>query len=170
MPLAVTPNLKSFLLFYKIPSCLDLTADVHFVEQFNFALGSRGKYPWTHMLVGPPSINASLYNTLSNFPVGVGINFQNYTNEFTFEDTLAGFQNYIMQNQSTVAPGALFMESNTSAPTYAYVGDFGIEPALFMQNLWTQIRSGVQIEGSFSFFNSLISVGLPSLHRNLADH
>jgi ATP-binding cassette, subfamily A (ABC1), member 3 len=169
MPLAVTPNLKSFLLFYKIPTCLDLTADVHFVEKFDFALGNRGIHPWTHMLVGPPSINASLYKTLSNFPVGVGINFQNYTDEFTFENALSSFQNYIIHNQSMISPGALFMDSNTNAPTYAYVGDFGIEAALLMQNLWTQIRSGIQIEGSFSFFNSLISVDLPLMHRNPAN-
>jgi len=160
MPLAVTPNLKTFLEFYKVPSCFDLSADVHSLEQFNFDLGGRAFFPWNHMVVGPRSINAPLYNALGNFPVGVGFNLQNYTKELMFEDTLAAFQNYIMQNQSLVSPGGLFMDSNTSVPTYAYVGDFGIEAALLMQNLWTQIRSGVQVEGSFSFFNSLVSVSL----------
>jgi ATP-binding cassette subfamily A (ABC1) protein 3 len=169
MPLAVTPNLKSFLLFYKIPSCLDLTADVHPLEQFNFAFGRQAIYPWNHLLVGPPSINASLYNTLSSFGVGVGLDFQNYTNEFTFEDILAELRDSIIKNQSLVSPGALFMESNTSAPTYAYIGDFGIKAALLMQNLWTQVRSGVQIEGSFSFFNSLISVSHSSPDWNTAN-
>jgi len=165
MPLAVTPNLKSFLLFYKIPSCLDLLADVHFPEQFDFDLGRRAIDSWTHVLVGPPSINESLYTVLSKFPIGVGINFQNYTNEFVFEDNLVSFKDYVVSNQTIVTPGALFMDINTSAPTYAYVGDFGIEPALLMQNLWTQARSGVQIEGSFSFFNSLISVRFSSICR-----
>jgi ATP-binding cassette, subfamily A (ABC1), member 3 len=164
MPLAVTPNLKVFLDFYKVPSCFDLTADVHSLENFNFNLGYRAIFSWNHMVVGPPSINESLYNTLSNFPVGVGLNLQNYTNEFTFENSLASFQNYLIKNQTLVSPGALFMNSNTSAPTYAYVGDFGIEPALLMQNLWTQVRSGIQIQGSFSFFNSLISVRFPPLY------
>ena len=160
MPLAVTPNLKSFLLFYNIPSCLDLTADVHTPEPFNFLLGNRPISPWTQMVVGPASINETLYDAVTKLPVGVGINPQNYSNEFVFANNFTSFQDYVSANQTNIIPGALYMDNNSSSPTYAYIGDYGVFPALLMQNLWTQIRSGILIEGYFSLFNSLISVRL----------
>lgn len=60
--------------------------------------------------------------------------------------------------QKAFETGALYADSNISAPTYAYLGDFGVFPALLMQNMWTQIRTGIPIVGYFSLLNSLISV------------
>jgi ATP-binding cassette subfamily A (ABC1) protein 3 len=163
MPIAVTPNIKVFLDYYTIPSCLDLTADVHVAQPFNFQLGIPSSTPQVmEMLVGPSSINKTLYNIVSKFPVGMGVNIQNYTGQFVFEESLIALQDYISNNYTSIVPGALFMDSNTTAPTYAYVGDHGAFPALLMQNLWTQIRSGVPIVGYFSFFDSLISVRFTS--------
>lgn len=155
MPIAVTPNINVFLDYYTIPSCNDLTADVHHAEAFNFQLGNS---PSILMPVGPASINKTLYNVLSNFPVGSGVNTQNYTSQFVIQDDLSSLQNLISSNYTSLYPGALFMDSNTSAPTYAYVGDHGTLPALLIQNLWTQVRTGIPIVGYFAFFNSLISV------------
>lgn len=161
IPLAVTPNLHPFLLLYHIPSCLDLTADVHSPEQFNFQLRSFYSSQYSpYVLVGPQPLNSTLFNVVSNFPVGMGVSLSNYTSEFVFSDSLTSFQNNLAINFTKFLPGALYMENNFSAPTYAYLGDNGILPALLMQNLWSQIRSGIPIVGYFSFFNSLISVSL----------
>jgi hypothetical protein len=162
MPLAVTPNLKTFLLFYKVPSCLDVTADVHNVEPFNFQLSGHQRLKPNYVPTGPYSINQSLYNVVHNFPVGVGFNIQNYSNEILLMSNFTSFQDYIAANYTDIAPGALYAESNTSAPTYAYLGDFGVFPALLMQNLWSQLRTGIPIVGYFSLFNSLISVSSKS--------
>lgn len=169
MPIALTPNIRVFLDYYTIPSCLDLTADVHHAEQFNFqpaALDQNQEF--TQMLVGPPSINETLYNVLSKFPVGQGIDIQNYTQLFIFEDNFPTFQNYISNDYTEVFPGGLYMDSNTTAPTYAYLGNSGTSPAKLMQNLWTQIRTGIPIVGYSAFFDSLISVRFTSrdLKRN----
>jgi ATP-binding cassette subfamily A (ABC1) protein 3 len=159
MPIALTPNIKVFLDYYTIPSCLDLTADVHTAQPFNFQLGGFNSISQlTKMLVGPASINETLYNAVSKFPVGKGIDFQNYAGQFVFEDSLATLQDTLSNNYTSITPGALFMDTNTSIPTYAYVGDRGIFPALLMQNLWTQIRSGIPVVGYTSYFDSLISV------------
>jgi ATP-binding cassette, subfamily A (ABC1), member 3 len=158
MPIAVTPNLKVFLDFYTIPSCLDLTADVHVARPFNFQLGSNPFSQSMQMLVGPASINETLYNVISKFPVGLGTDIQNYTGQFLFEDNFTAFQNYILSNYTSIIPGGLYMESNNSIPTYAYAGDHGTFSAMLMQNLWTQMRTGIPIVGYFAFFNSLISV------------
>ena len=158
MPLAVTPNLKTFLLFYNVPSCLDVTADVHNSEPFNFKLGGYRSFKPNYVLAGPDSINQSLYNVVDNFPVGLGFNIQNYTNETLLKSDYTSFQDYIAANYTDISPGALYAESNISAPTYAYLGDFGVFPALLMQNMWTQIRTGIPIVGYFSLLNSLISV------------
>ena len=155
MPIAVTPNLKVFLDYYTIPSCAtDLAADVHFGQPFNFESGS---FPLS-MPVGPPGINGSLFNVVSKFPIGKGIDLGNYTGRFIFKESLSEFQKYISSNYTSVSPGGLYMDSNTSSPTYAYVSDHGPFFGMLVQNLWTQVRSGIPIAGTFVFFNSLISV------------
>jgi ATP-binding cassette, subfamily A (ABC1), member 3 len=50
------------------------------------------------------------------------------------------------------------MGSNTTAPTYAFAGDYGIIRAMLIQNLWTQLRSGIAVAAYYTPFDSLISV------------
>ena len=110
------------------------------------------------ILAGPPSINDTLYNVVTNFPIGSGLNIQNYSNQFVFEESIDSFQHHVATLYANIYPGALYMDNNFSTPTYAYVGDAGVLPAMLIQNLWTQIRSGIPIAGYFAPFNSLISV------------
>jgi hypothetical protein len=110
------------------------------------------------MLVGPASINESLYNVISKFPIGQGIDLGNYTGQFAFAASLTEFHDHISNNYTSITPGGLYMNSNTSSPTYAYLGDQGPFPAMLAQNLWAQVRSGIPVAGYFAFFNSFISV------------
>jgi ATP-binding cassette subfamily A (ABC1) protein 3 len=61
---------------------------------------------------------------------------------------------------TNVTPDALFMDTKECIPTYAYVGDFGILPAMIMQNLWTQIRLGLPLAVYYTPFDSPILVSL----------
>jgi ATP-binding cassette, subfamily A (ABC1), member 3 len=162
IPIAATPPLRAILKYYPIPSCRDTTADVHPAQPLNipFVMGS---FPG-QFLAGPLSINQTLYNVVANFPIGSGLNLQNYSNQFVFESSLDSFESYVAAFYANVSPGALYMDSNFNSPTYAYLGDSGILTAMLMQNLWTQIRTNIPIAAYFAFFNSLISVWL--LSRN----
>jgi hypothetical protein len=161
IPIAATPPLRAILQFYHIPACLDTTADVHPVQPLNIPFVSQ--FTSLELLAGPLSINETLYNVVANFPIGQGLNLQNYSNQFVFETSFNSFQQYVATQYANVSPGALYMDSNSSTPTYAFRGDSGILTAMLMQNLWIQIRTGIPIAVYFTFFNSLISV----LHSHL---
>jgi ATP-binding cassette, subfamily A (ABC1), member 3 len=157
IPIAATPPLRAIINYYNIPSCLDINADVHPVEPINIAYMSR--LSSLQMLLGPPYINQTLFDVISNFPIGNGVNLQNYSNQFVFESTLDSFQHHLSSQYGSTVPGALFMGSNSSSPTFAYPGDvYNALPALLVQNLWTQLRTGVPIAAYFTYFNSQISV------------
>lgn len=158
IPIASTPPLIAILKYYSIPSCLDVNADVHAFQPFNIPYASRLTTTPLEILVGPNSINETLYNVVATFPVGSGLNIQNYSNQFIFEESIESFQNHVATLYANISLGALFMDNNFSVPTYAYIGDSGVLPAMLIQNLWTQIRAGIPIAGYFAPFNSLISV------------
>ena len=157
IPIAATPPLRAIINYYNIPSCLDINADVHPVEPINIAYVSR--LSSLQMLLGPPSINQSLFDVISNFPIGKGVNLQNYSNQFVFESTFDSFHRHLATQYGSTVPLAMFMGSNSSSPTFAYAGDiYNTLPAMLVQNLWTQIRSGVPIAAYFTYFNSQISL------------
>lgn len=161
IPIAVTPALQSLLKTYKAPLCSGVSfVDFHQAQPLNIRYVSDqiGNY---QLLAGPMSINQSLYNVVSQFPIGEGLNISNYTNQFIFENTLPEFQQHIATLYTNVTPGALFMDSNSTTPTYAYLGDFGVLPSMLIQNLWTQVRTGMPIALYYTQFDSLLSVSDP---------
>lgn len=165
IPTAATPPLRAILRFYHIPACIDTTADVHPVQPLNIPFVSQ--FTSLQLLTGPPSINETLYNVVSNFPIGQGVNLQNYSNEFVFEASFDSFQQHLATQYANVSPRGLYLDSHSTAPTYAFLGDSGILTAMLMQNLWTQIRTGIPIAVYFTFFNSLVSVLCSCLIRDL---
>jgi hypothetical protein len=158
IPIASTPPLIAILKYYSIPSCLDVTADVHAFQPFNIPYASQITTTPLEILAGPSSINETLYNVVTTFPIGRGLNIQDYPNQFVFEESIGSFQHHVATLYTNISLGALYMDNNFSTPTYAYIGDSGILPAMLIQNLWTQIRAGIPIAGYFAHFNSLISV------------
>jgi len=158
IPVAVTPAIHVFVANYKAPTCSGVT-----YVNFNKAQPLNIEYTAQQignlqLLAGPASINQTLHNTLTDFPIGYGLNMSNYTNQFVFEDSFSAFKLHLSSDFTDVTPGALYMENNTSTPTYAYLSDFGILPAMLMQNLWTQLRTGLKIAVYYTPFDSLIPV------------
>jgi ATP-binding cassette, subfamily A (ABC1), member 3 len=158
IPLITTPNLKTILSYYKTPSCNSSVAlNVHSVQPVNLEAATHDIH---HMqiLAGPPSTNDSIYNVISRFPIGTGIDLPNYANQFVFAENLVDLEDLVSEKFSTIAPGALYMGDNFSAPTYAFVGDARIYPAMVMQNLWSQVKGGLAISVSYAPFDSFIPV------------
>jgi hypothetical protein len=116
-------------------------------------------------VVGPPSSNATIFNVVSSFPIGQRYNTTNYNNEFLFKPSFSEFQSFIHSNFSNVTEGALWLGDTSSNPTFAYNAEFGATRALLLQNFWSQLRSGIKIEGAYQFLNSLVSVSFFSVFR-----
>jgi hypothetical protein len=114
------------------------------------------------IIAGPTSINQTLHNVLSGFPIGHGLNLFNYGNQFIFENSFASFQDNVSRLYINVTLGALYMNSNISIPILVYVGDFGILPAMLIQNLWTQNWNGLPIASYYTPFDSRLMVSPPS--------
>ncbi len=165
IPVAVTPALDRFLLFYHSPSCVPVTADVYkpipVRLQFDY-MGRNGAEAAVDIAAGPASFNSSVYNVTRSFPIGQGYDISNYNKQFFIENTFQDFQQFISTNFANITPGAIWMGDTSSNPTYAYAGDRGISSAMAIQNLYTQVQSGVKIDAAQQYLSSLISV---SLHR-----
>lgn len=161
IPVAVTPALDRFLTFYHSPSCVPVTADVYnpvpFRLQFHY-VDRDGSKTATRLAAGPASSNSSVYWVASGFPIGEGYDISNYNTQFSIENTFQDFRQFISTNFASITPGAIWMGDYSSSPTYAYAGDFGIYTAMTTQNLYTQVQSGVQVDGAYQFLSSLISV------------
>lgn len=158
IPIAATPAVKTFLASYKPSTCSSLNYS-NFNVPLPLHISSVAQQVGNlQMLFGPSTIRQSLLEVILGFPIGQGLSISNFTNQFIFEDTLASFENHIVTSFTNVTPGAIFIGSNTTSPTYAFVGDFGIMPAMIMQNLWTQLRSGVMVAAYYTPFDSLLAV------------
>ena len=158
IPIAVTPAIYTFIKTYKAPGCSGGTyIDFNKAQPLNLQSISQ-QIGNLQLLVGPASINKTLYALVSNFPIGYGLNLNNFTNQFIFEDNYTSFQTHISRLYSNVTPGGLYMDSNTSIPTYAYVSDQGILPAMTMQNLYIQLRSGIPVAAYYTPFDKLVPV------------
>ena len=157
IPIAVTPAIYTFIKTYQAPGCSGGT----YID-FNKAQPLNLQYIFKQignlqLLVGPTSINKTLYDVVSTFPIGHGLVLSNYTNQVVFEDNYTSFENHISKWYTNVTPGGLFM-SSTNIPTYAYVSDLGILPAMVMQNLYTQLQSGIPVAAYYTTFDKLIPV------------
>ena len=163
IPVAVTPALDRFLLFYHSPSCVPVMADVYnpipVRLQFNY-IDRNGTQTTTNVAAGPASFNSSVYHVASSFPIGQGYDISSYDRQFFMENTFQDFQQFISTNFANLTPGAIWMGDTSSSPTYAYAGDLGILSAMTTQNLYTQVRSGVKIDAAYQFLSSLISVSI----------
>lgn len=156
--IAATPAVKTFLANYKPSTCSSLDFSNFNVPQPLHISSVAQQIGNLQILAGPSTIRQSLFNVVSGFPIGQGLSLSNFTNQFIFEDDLAGFENHVITSFTNITPGAIFMGSNTTSATYAFVGDFGIIPAMIMQNLWTQLRSGVMVAAYYTPFDSLLAV------------
>ncbi|KAE9373139.1 ABC transporter [Stipitochalara longipes BDJ] len=157
IPIAASPAVKTFLANYKPPMCSGLAFRDFNVPQPLNILSVAQEIGNLQILAGPSSINQSLYDVVSSFPVGLGVSLSNFTKQFIFENSLGDFENHLATSFTNITPGAIYMGSNTTVPTYAFVGDYGIIPAMLMQNLWTQLRSGIAVAAYYTPFDSLIS-------------
>jgi hypothetical protein len=167
IPLIATPVLKPILSYYHTPSCNSTVAlNVHSVLPVNILTASQ-QIGHLQVLMGPPSVHETLYDIVRHFPIGDGLNIRDYSNQFVFADTLADMRGRVAREYSSIAPGGLYMASNSSTPTYAFVGDAGIFPAMVMQNLWSQVKSGIAISLSYAPFDGFIPVWLPCFCRNV---
>jgi hypothetical protein len=165
IPIAVTPAVYTVVANYTAPDCSGVVQVKNQAQPVNlqFLYEQIGNL---QILAGPTSINSTMRQVVGSFPIGLGLNMSNYTNQFVFEDSYAGLLNHLSAQFTNITPGALYMDSNTSAPTYAYLSDFGILPALVMQNLWTQVRTGLSIAVSYAHFDSLV----PSIPGNIFEY
>jgi ATP-binding cassette, subfamily A (ABC1), member 3 len=168
LPIAITPALNRFLKSYEASNCVNLLADPHTPTQLRFSFDYLNRIdPWRSspiaIAVGPPSVNSSLLHVLANFPVGNGYDLSLYHSQVTLQNTFDDFQSFVQTNFINVTPGALWMGDSITPPTYAYDADFGMYSAMLMQNIWSQVRSGVEISASFEYLSSLISVSTVSL-------
>jgi ATP-binding cassette, subfamily A (ABC1), member 3 len=158
IPIAATPALKTLLSSYNAPQCTRVSStNSNPLQPLNIQYISE-HIGNLQLLTGPVSVNQTLHHVLTEFPIGVGLNLSNYTNQFLFANSWDSFQQHVMDMYANTTPGALYMESNISTPIYAFVGDLGILPAMLMQNLWTQIRSGLPIAAYYAALDSLVPV------------
>lgn len=165
MPIAVTPAVYTLIANLNPPNCSGVVQVRNLPIPLNLRL-VEGQIGNLQILAGPTSINSTLHQVISSFPIGVGLNMSNYTNQFVFEDSYAGLLTHLNSQFTNITPGALYMDSNTSAPTYAYISDFGTLPAMVMQNLWTQIRTGLSVAVSYAQLDSLI----PTIQGNIFEY
>lgn len=158
IPIITTPLLKPILSYYKTPSCNSSVAlNVHSIQPVNLEAATQ-MIGYTQIFAGPPSANDSIYNVISNFPIGAGIDLRKYSEQFIFAENLVDFEGLVSEKFSNIAPGALYLGDNFSTPIYAFVGDARIFPAMVMQNLWSQVRGGLAISVSYAPFDSFIPV------------
>lgn len=162
VPVAVTPALNKFLYLYVSPNCADVLADVYkaipFALQSTYTSRNGPIENPLQLAVGPPSANASIYHTLSAFPIGKEFNLSGYGSELAFRDTLGDLESFVSASFANITVGALWMGGNGTNPTFAYEAEAGMLPGLVMQNLWSQARSNISIAGAYEFLASRISV------------
>ena len=152
MAIVVAPALQTLIKTYKADNCHEVNnpskAEPFNLLFFDNAIGNL------QLLAGPRLLNETLHNAIARYPIGLGLAMDNYTNQFVFEDSFSSFQNHVSHLYANVTPGALYMDSTTSAPTYGWVGDLGVLPPMIMQNLWTQLRTGLPVAASYTPFDA----------------
>lgn len=152
MAIVVAPALQTLIKSYKADNCHEVNnpsqPEPLNLLFFDDAIGNL------RLLAGPNLLNDNLHNVISRYPIGMGLDLANYTSQFVFEDSFSSFQSHVSNLYANVTPGALYMDSNNSAPTYGWVGDLGVLPPMIMQNLYTQLRTGLPLAATYTPFDA----------------
>ncbi|KAF4340835.1 hypothetical protein FBEOM_5287 [Fusarium beomiforme] len=107
------------------------------------------------MLVGPQSLNKTLFRTLSKFPVGKEYDMKDYQDHFRFMDDHNAFLEQVRDKPRQLVPGAMYMDGKDKA-TLAYNAELGSDGSMLMLNMWSQLNSDTPISLSFAYFSSSI--------------
>ncbi|KAH7136911.1 hypothetical protein B0J13DRAFT_506674 [Dactylonectria estremocensis] len=163
IPLAFTPAVDFMLnspTSYEPTACINLEPSFFdepwLIELFPSGYSDQAGSDTMSMLVGPRSANDTLFRALSSFPFGERYDRKNYKNDFFFQNDFDGFLQHVQDKPLDVMPGALYMGDKSNAATLAYNAELGSDAAMLMQNIWSQVRSGVPIALSFAYFSSSI--------------
>ncbi|KAF5010714.1 hypothetical protein FDECE_3125 [Fusarium decemcellulare] len=108
------------------------------------------------MLLGPQSINATLFRALSSFPFVEEYDMKDYTKNFLFRNDYDGFLQYVRQKPRNLVPGAIYMGDKSNSATLAYNAELRTDGSMLMHNIWSQLHSRVPIALSFAYFSSSI--------------
>ncbi|KAF4414776.1 ATP-binding cassette sub-family A member 9 [Fusarium acutatum] len=108
------------------------------------------------MLVGPRSVNVTLFHALSRFSFAKDYDINDYEEEFLFQDDLDKLLRIISDKPSHFTPGAVYMGDKSNPPTFAYNAELGTDTGMLMQNIWSQVQSNMSIALSFAYFGSTI--------------
>jgi ATP-binding cassette subfamily A (ABC1) protein 3 len=112
------------------------------------------------ILVGPRSINGTLFRAVSSFPFGEEYDIDGYRENFLFQNDFDGFLQHVRDKPKDLTPGALYMGDGSNPPTFAYNAELRSDASMLMQNLWSQLQNGVPIALSFAYFSSSVPVSL----------
>ncbi|KAH7460929.1 hypothetical protein FOMA001_g19409 [Fusarium oxysporum f. sp. matthiolae] len=108
------------------------------------------------MLVGPRSINATLFRALSSFPFAQGYDISDYKEHFLFQNDLDAFLQYVHDKPRNLIPGALYIGDKSNTPTFAYNAMLGSDTGMLIQNMLSQVQSNMSIALLSAYFSSSI--------------
>ncbi|KAG6996217.1 ATP-binding cassette sub-family A member 3 [Fusarium oxysporum f. sp. conglutinans] len=108
------------------------------------------------MLVGPRSINATLFRALSSFPFAEGYDIGDYKEHFLFQNDLDAFLQYVHDKPRNLIPGALYIGDKSNTPTFAYNAMLGSDTGMLIQNMLSQVQSNMSIALLSAYFSSSI--------------
>ncbi|CCT65409.1 related to ABC transporter [Fusarium fujikuroi IMI 58289] len=107
------------------------------------------------MLVGPNTLNKTLFRSLSKYPIGKEYDMKAYQEQFKFQDDYDAFLKQIRDKPRQLVPGALYMDGKDK-DTLAYNAEHGADGSMLMLNMWSQLKSETPISLSFAYFSSSI--------------
>ncbi|KAH7195084.1 P-loop containing nucleoside triphosphate hydrolase protein [Fusarium oxysporum] len=108
------------------------------------------------MLVGPRSINTTLFRALSSFPFAEGYDIGDYKEHFLFQNDLDAFLQYVHDKPRNLIPGALYIGDKSNTPTFAYNAMLGSDTGMLIQNMLSQVQSNMSIALLSAYFSSSI--------------
>ncbi|KAF5557253.1 ABC transporter [Fusarium napiforme] len=129
-------------------------------EPWPIALRPNGYYDLTGsdnitMLIGPNSLNKTLFRSLSKYPIGKEYDMKSYQDQFRFQDEYDTFLKQVRDKPRALVPGALYMNGKDK-DTLAYNAEHGADGSMLMLNMWSQLKSETPISLSFAYFSSSI--------------
>ncbi|KAF5557208.1 ABC transporter [Fusarium phyllophilum] len=107
------------------------------------------------MLIGPASLNKTLFRSLSKYPIGNEYDMKSYQDQFNFQDDYDAFLKQVRDKPRQLVPGALYMNGKDK-DTLAYNAEHGADGSMLMLNMWSQLKSETPISLSFAYFSSSI--------------
>lgn len=173
LPIACVPAIYTFIDFdFTRPTCNSTpfrnTAEVlhwkgSYVHYCPYTEGSQDPascYDAGSNTFGPPSVNESLFNVLSNYPVGrpsqydPGFNISQYDQSIHWVSGIEEFKSYIQMNNNTLYEGGLWVGDEHSTPLIAsYAGITPTTQALL--NIWSQVKAKMPIAAIYQTMNAM---------------